>query len=202
MALAGTYDAINTAIFLPSGGSGWLRQTLVDVLGVSPGHRVLELGCGTGQVTERLVRAGAEVIAVDALQDMLTRARRRAPGATFIEGDVLEAAVEGPFDRVVLSFLLHSFDVVGRASVLRRSAGVLAPGGRVGVLDWSLPSGGLRARAWRQFLKVLEPSPTVEDILSGALKAELPAAGLGIVSEHRVAGGRAQILVAEPVTRR
>ena len=93
MDLATAYDAINAAIFLPSGGSHRLRKRLVDAMEVRPGHRVLELGCGTGQVTASLVAAGASVVAVDALPAMLEAARRRAPGATFVQGDVIEAQV-------------------------------------------------------------------------------------------------------------
>jgi SAM-dependent methyltransferase len=63
----GRYDAITVAIFL--GGSRRLRHRLVDTLEVSRGHRVLELGCGSGQVTEQLVAAGAMVTAVDALPE-------------------------------------------------------------------------------------------------------------------------------------
>src|SRR5687768_17204506 len=101
MDLAGAYDALNTLIFLPSGGSRRLRKRLVDALEVGPGQRVLELGCGTGQVTAELLAAGAQVVAVDRLPAMLAGARQRAPRAVFIEGDALEAEVEGAYDRVV-----------------------------------------------------------------------------------------------------
>lgn len=78
MQVANAYDAVNAAIFLPSGGSRRVRQSLVNALEIRPGHRVLELGCGTGQVTARLLAAGADVVAVDALPSMLIGARRRA----------------------------------------------------------------------------------------------------------------------------
>lgn len=198
MALAYTYDAINTAIFLPSGGSRRLRQTLVDALDVRPGHRVLELGCGTGQVTEILLRSGAEVIAVDALPGMLSGARRRAPDAAYIEGDLLAADVGEGFDRVVLSFVLHGFDGAGRSEVLRRSAEALGPAGQVGILDWSLPNGARRARVWRRFLLALEPSPTVEEVLAGAIAAELLDTGMRVLKASPVAGGRARLFVAQP----
>ena len=121
MAVDTVYDAINTAIFLPTGGSRRLRRQLVEALDVRPGHRALELGCGTGQVTARLLDAGAEVVAVDALPEMLAGARRRAPAATIVEGDALTTEVGDGFDRTVLSFVLHNFDHGGRVSLLRRA---------------------------------------------------------------------------------
>lgn len=202
MNVATAYDAANAGIFLSSGGSGRVRQALVDTLDLRPGHRVLELGCGTGQVTARLVAAGAEVVAVDALPAMLGAARRRAPGARFIEGDAMETQVGGDFDRVVLSFVLHNFDREGRVGLLRRAAAALSSSGRIGVLEWALPHGRVRAALWRRFLRALEPSPTVPELLAGALDIDIPAAGLQIRERRRVAGGRAQILVVSHPTER
>lgn len=195
LALSTKYDALNTALFWPSGGSRRLRQRLVDALDVRAGQRVLELGCGTGQVTARLLAAGANVVAVDALPEMLARAHSRAAGAAFVEGDVLDVDVDGDYDRVVLSFLLHNFDAAGRVRLLRRASIALVPGGRVGVLDWALPSGTARAALWRRVLAALEPSPAVGDLLDGALDTDISAAGLQILHRRPAAGGRARILV-------
>jgi hypothetical protein len=68
----------------------------------------------------------------------------------------------------------------------------------VGVLEWALPGGRVKADLWRRFLGVLEPSPTVSQLLDGALDAEIPAAGLRLEQRRPVAGGRAQILVLSP----
>lgn len=212
------YDALNTAIFLPAGGSRRVRQRFVSDLDLSHGHRVLELGCGTGQVTALLVAEGAEVVAVDPLPAMLEGARRRAPGATIIEGDLFDVEIPGRFDRVVLSFVLHNFDTNGRREALRLSRDVLGAGGQVGVLDWAVPSGRVAGSLWRRFLTRLEPSsqdgeltdvdperrylggeaPNVRAVLDGALAVDLRAAGLAVRSRRSVANGRAQILVASP----
>jgi ubiquinone/menaquinone biosynthesis C-methylase UbiE len=218
MSLAVKYDAINTAIFLPAGGSQRVRQRFVSALDVSPGHRVVELGCGTGQVTALLLAAGADVVALDPLAAMLEGARRRAPGATIIEGDLFDVEIPGPFDRVVLSFVLHNFDADGRMEALRRSARALASGGQVGILDWALPTGRIRASLWRRFLTRLEPSstpvevtdadlelkylggeaPNVSAVLDGAIRTDVRAAGLEVRSCLAVANGRAQIVIAHP----
>lgn len=196
MKLAQKYDAVNAAIFLSAGGSQRLRRTFVSFLGVSVGDRVLELGCGTGQVTAALVEAGASVVAVDRLQEMLATARRRAPAATFIEADVSTVDQDDVFDVVVLSFLLHSFDASGRRSLLRRSVAHLADGGRVGILDWSCPRGRVRGSLWRRFIARLEPSPTAADVVRGAIRSDLTAAGLEIKRAVPVAGHRAEMFLA------
>lgn len=195
MALAAAYDAVNAAIFLPAGGSRRLRQSLVDALAVRPGQRVLELGCGTGQVTARLLAVGAHVVAVDELPAMLARARRRAPRATFVEGDAVDADVGGDYDLVVLSFVLHNFDADGRIRLLRRAEAALTETGRIGVLDWARPHGRIRGALWGRFLNLLEPAPTAQEVLAGALDTDIPAAGLQVDDRRPAAGGRTQILV-------
>ena len=223
MMLATKYDVLNTAIFLPAGGSQRVRRQFVDALDVKRGHRVLELGCGTGLVTTLLANAGADVTAVDALPAMLDRARRRAPNATFIEGDLLDVDPGDGYDRVVLSFVLHNFDAAGRTAALRRSSSALAADGRLGILDWALPTGRRRADLWRRFLTRVEPStghdddaatndedamrrkylegssPNVLGVLEGRLDGEANAAGLKIRDRRRTANQRAQILIATGV---
>lgn len=196
MELARTYDLLNAALFATSGGSRQLRKHFLGSLGIEPGQRVLELGCGTGQVTELLVSSGAEVTAVDAMPEMLTGARRRAPLATFIECDVLSTEAGSGYDAVVLSFLLHNFDGGGRSAVLARSREALAPSGLVGILDWALPPGRRRGELWRKALARIEPSPSVDDVIDGALFDEVTQAGLRLTWATSLAGGRTQVLIA------
>lgn len=220
MLLATKYDMLNTVIFLPAGGSQRVRRRFVDALDVRPGHRVLELGCGTGQVTALLAARGAEVVAVDALAAMMDGARRRVPSARFVEGDILDVDISDGYDRVVLSFVLHNFDAAGRTEVLRRSAVALADGGLVGILDWALPSGKRRADLWRRFLTRVEPSkgddestpidgndamqrkylegsaPNVLGVLEGKLDGEIDAVGLTVRDRRHIANQRAQMLIA------
>lgn len=202
LSLGTTYDLINTAIFLPSGGSGRLRQKLVDCLEIAPGDRVLELGCGSGQVTARLLDAGARVVAVDALAPMLDAARRRAPQATFVHGDAFSVDVGDGFHHVVLSFVLHNFDTGGRRRMLQRAADALRVGGRVGVLEWALPPFAAARALWRGFLHRLEPSPSVAEILDGALDDDFAAVGLAVLDRKRASLGRAQIVTLRKATDR
>src|SRR5438067_13413669 len=83
------YDFGAPAVFLPVGGIDVLRERVLDALEIRAGSNVLELGCGTGALTTKLIPRGANVIGVDQSEAMLCRARRRAPSATFIRCDIL-----------------------------------------------------------------------------------------------------------------
>lgn len=187
------YDALNSLLWLPS-GSDRLRRQFVERV-VTPGATVLELGCGTGLVTRHLVAAGAALTAVDNAAPMLAAARRRAPSATFVEGDVVDVGAVGPFDLVVCGFVLHELDPARRAAVLSASAALLVPGGRVGILEWATPSRPLVARLWRSVVRVIEPA-VAHDVLDDGVERALDAAGLEIIDQHPLAGGRARVVMA------
>lgn len=88
-----------------------LCDATVAAAQLKPGHRVAEVGCGTGSVTARLVAEGASVSAVDASPHMLARAVRRVgPGVGFVQGDAvewLESLAPRSVDRVVTQNLLY-----------------------------------------------------------------------------------------------
>ena len=98
---------------------------------VQAGERVLDLGCGEGDLTAVLARAGARTLGVDVAEAALARARRRHPELSFervpIDGPLpLE---DGAFDVVWASEVIeHVADTARWLSEVRR---VLAPGGRL-----------------------------------------------------------------------
>lgn len=97
--------------------------------GMRPGARILEIGCGTGMFTEMFARTGAEIVAVDISGELLAKARARglpADRVRFLEKPFEECEVEGPFDAVVGSSVLHHLDV-GKS--LARIHALLKPGG-------------------------------------------------------------------------
>ncbi len=73
----------------------------------SAGLKVLEAGAGTGRLTERLVKTGAEVTALDISPEMLARLKKRCPQAEAVEGDMEAMPFEdGSFDRVFSSMAM------------------------------------------------------------------------------------------------
>ena len=106
-----------------------------ELLGLQPGEDVLEVGCGTGQLTGWLVEQvrPARVVALDFSAKMLKHARAKAIDAEFRHLDVCsDAPGESSFD-VVLCF--HSFPHYrDQAAALKNLAGALKPGGRLLVM--------------------------------------------------------------------
>jgi len=84
-----------------------LASDLIDLLAPQPAERVLDLGCGTGDLTQQLAGAGARPFGVDASQDMIDEARRKHPNLTFEVGDGQELRFEREFDAVFSNAALH-----------------------------------------------------------------------------------------------
>jgi len=85
----------------PTTRAAW-RDLLLDVLPPAPA-RVADLGCGTGTLTGLLTDEGYVVDGLDFSPEMIERARRKAPTATFVVGDAATPPLEGAAYDVVLS---------------------------------------------------------------------------------------------------
>jgi trans-aconitate methyltransferase len=82
-------------------------EGLVDLLDPKPGERILDLGCGSGQLTARIAEAGATVIGMDLSPDMIAQARANYPEIDFRIGDAAAFEVEEPVDAVFSNAVLH-----------------------------------------------------------------------------------------------
>ncbi|HUS61734.1 MAG TPA: methyltransferase domain-containing protein [Acidimicrobiales bacterium] len=112
---------------------------LVDVLGLAPGMRVLDVGCGPGRHAHALAVLGVEVVGLDISQRFVDLATEHAPaGATFVRGDARTLSYDGEFD-VALSLCQGGFGLVGDedGDVLKGMARAVKPGGRVGFSAFS-----------------------------------------------------------------
>src|SRR5687768_8357706 len=88
------------AAFVPA-----LGAPVVELLAPKAGERILDLGCGDGALTVKLVEAGAEVVGVDADRAMIAAARDRGLDARRMDGRALEFDTE--FDAVFSNAALH-----------------------------------------------------------------------------------------------
>lgn len=108
----------------------WERaESLLELLKPGPGERVLDLGCGTGQLTGRIAESGADVIGLDSSPEMIEEARRRFPDLQFDEGDAHDFAYAEPFDAIFSNATLHWIQEPDR--LVRCVAQALKPAGRL-----------------------------------------------------------------------
>jgi 2-polyprenyl-3-methyl-5-hydroxy-6-metoxy-1,4-benzoquinol methylase len=101
------------------------------------GVSALEIGCGTGLFTEAFAATGARIVAVDISPELLAIAKTRGLSAdqvTFVAKPFEDCAVDGPFDAIVGSSVLHHLDV---DLALKRIRELLNPGG---VLSFAEPN--------------------------------------------------------------
>jgi len=198
--IAPVYDAMN--LVMTAGlDRRWRRLTAAAV--VRPDDRVLDACCGTGDLALAADRAGGRVTGLDFSPRMLERARRKSAAIEWVEGDLLALPFpDGSFEAATVGFGVRNVaDLEHALAELRR---VLVPGGRLGVLEITMPRGPLAPfyRLW--FDRVV---PRVGKTLKGGsaytylpasvrrfpgpddLAGLLRKAGFGEVSYRLLAGG-------------
>jgi len=126
-----------------------LDDLVAELLPGSPGHRALDIGCGSGHEAVRLASAGSQVVALDRDPEMLAIAARRAQEAGVAElitlADSELSEIEGPFDEIAcLNVLDHIEDP---RSTLVAIADLAAPGARILI---SLPHPVKDRGGWRK----------------------------------------------------
>ena len=133
-----------------------VAEVLLDALAVAPGERLLDVGCGTGNLALAAAARGARATGVDPAAGLVARARER-PGADAVDWAVMAGeelpVAEDAFDVVASCFaVIFAPDAARAARELRRAA---APGGRIGLTAW-VPEGGI-ADAGRILMGAVAP---------------------------------------------
>ncbi len=141
--IAPRYDLLNRLISV--GLDQRWRSRALDAVGLRAHERVLDVACGTGDFVELALARGARVTGVDFSAGMLRCAQVRRPHPGWLRCDAAALALpDACIDVVTCGFALRNF--VSVPDVLAEMARVLAPGGRVALLDVDRPTGGaLRA---------------------------------------------------------
>ena len=157
-AIAPRYDLLNRVLTFGM-DVGWRRRT-VKSLQLSPGSKVLDLACGTGDLCRELDKRGYRPVGVDRSAGMLAAQRTDAP---LIRGDALVLPFRSnSVDGVVCGFALRNFSSL--KPFLRECSRVLRPGGRLALLEVAEPENSvLRWGHGQYFGKVV---PLVGGLLS------------------------------------
>ena len=115
----------------PAGRARALRRAewISASANLGPGRTVLEIGCGTGMFTEMFALSGARIVAVDISYDLIEIARSRGlpdKQVVFLQKRFEDCDVDGPFDAVIGSSVLHHLDI---QEALAKIYELLKPGG-------------------------------------------------------------------------
>ncbi|MFY0546135.1 class I SAM-dependent methyltransferase [Brevibacillus sp. H7] len=105
-----------------------LGKGLLDWLGPAPGEAILDLGCGTGDLTNELAEAGAVPTGIDLSPAMIELAREKYPSLRFLVADAETYRSEESFDGVFSNAALHWMK--RPEAVIRTVRHALRPGGR------------------------------------------------------------------------
>ena len=103
-------------------------EELVNLLAPKRGERILDLGCGTGQLTAEIAKSGAELMGIDSSPEMIGQARSNYPELRFEVADATRFRTTELFDAVFSNAALHWIKDAGAAAAT--VAAVLKPGGR------------------------------------------------------------------------
>ena len=119
----------NPSLYQTSHSFVWeFGREVIQLLAPQPGERILDVGCGTGQLTRAIADAGATVVGVDHSPEMIADARRNYPGLEFDVADAAALPYTEAFDAVFSNAALHWVrDAEGAIAGVRRA---LKPGGR------------------------------------------------------------------------
>lgn len=101
---------------------------LLELLAPQAGERILDLGCGTGQLTAQITERGAAVVGIDRSAEMIDQARRNFARLRFDVADATMFTVDAPFDAVFSNATLHWVKPPEAAAA--RIFAALRPGGR------------------------------------------------------------------------
>jgi SAM-dependent methyltransferase len=167
------------------------KSMLVEQVGLRPGQRLLDVGCGTATLTLMLKRAcpDSEVIGLDGDPATLVIARRKADAAGLAielrEGMSWALGVpDESFDRVTSSLMFHHLDRAAKMSTLASMLRALKPGGELHVADWGRAHDPLMRIAFLG-VQLLDGFATTTDSVRGRLPEYIRRAGFVDVEETR-----------------
>ena len=177
-AIAPSYD-LNNRLHSMGRDQAW-RRAAVTMAGLKPGDDVVDIACGTGDLamafhdTIRRARGTGGVTGIDFTHEMLTIADHKTLGRSgigFLQGDAMNLPLpDACCDVVSIAFGIRN--VADPAKAMREFVRVLRPGGRVIVLEFSLPKNPALLAGYNFYFKHVMPrtATLISGDKSGAYK--------------------------------
>ena len=199
--------------FVPAAGHDWFlpfydpiqrlmggeaaKQQLIEQAGLQPGQRVLDVGCGTGDLLVLIKRLHPDVAVsgLDPDPKALARARRKLEKAG-LSGQLDQGFSDqlpyedGSMDRVFSSFMFHHLAPDEKAKTLAEIRRVLSPAGRLHLLDFGQSTDG---HDHGLIARLLHSRDHMRDNLEGRIPTLMAEAGLadsGEIAHRRTIFGR------------
>ena len=193
----GFSDVINRLILLSP------RRKIVQLM---KGQRILDVCCGTGNLTGMLAAAGCQAVGVDGSPTMLSYAQRKRIPAEFQRLDATRLPFNREFDAAVISIALHEMPPHAREKVWASMRRAVRPRGRLIALDFATPrTASLLARIARSIMEQDERSFVAihrehyenyqEFMQSGGLRAWIQERGESVETEYDFWGGTVAVVI-------
>ncbi len=198
------YDV--TVWLMSLGKSNAIRKASIAPAQINPGDKVLDVGCGTGDLTleaKKLAGPSGEVHGIDASPNMIRQAGRKASrngvNVTFKIGLIEHIEFpENQFDVVLSSLMMHHLPDDLKREGLAEIYRVLKPGGRLLIVDMQATSGGSLGQRFSDFMITMHGGHTTmqENVTNQIPFVE--AAGFSIAETDKINRQLAYILARKP----
>ena len=120
----------NSELYQSSHAFVWqFGRDLLTMLLPKPDERILDVGCGTGQLTSEIANSGADVVGIDLSGEMIAAAKNNFPQLRFEVADIAATSCDNEFDAVFSNAALHW--VRDQQGAIRAISRALKPGGRL-----------------------------------------------------------------------
>lgn len=190
------YDGISKLAALAVGGETKFRQLAYSNLEINSDTQILDLCCGSGQVTQFLVKFSENVTGLDASSLSLARARKNVPDARYVQAFAENMPLaDHTFDIVHTSAALHEMEYEQLQKIIGEVYRVLKPGGVFTLVDFHRPTNPVFWPGLAMFFWLFE-TETAWQLLKVDLPGLLGEYGFDVDAPILYAGGSLQVIQA------
>ena len=188
------YDGISRLAAMTVGGEPRFRQLALQNLKLQSDTQILDLCCGSGQVTRFLVNFSENVTGLDASPLSIQRAQKNVPNATYIKAFAENMPfADSLFDVVHTSAALHEMQSEQLQKIIKEVYRVLKPGGVFTLVDFHSPTNPIFWPGLAVFFWLFE-TQTAWELLKTDLPGLLRDYGFDVGEPSLYAGGSLQVI--------